>query len=69
MNSFKVFAKSLSNLVHEFWEDFFHKPQLLLAANRLIYFNIFIYLFIYLFFIYLKVDKHQMQLCTLKNSY
>ena len=27
----------------------------------------FIYLFIYLFILYLKVDKHLMQLCTLKK--
>ena len=37
---FKVFAKSLSNLVHDFWENYFHKPKLLLAVNRLIYLNI-----------------------------
>ena len=37
---FKVFAKSLSNLVNDFWEDCFHKLKLLLAANRLIYLNI-----------------------------
>ena len=36
----KVFAKRLSNLVHDFWEDCFRKPKLLLAANRLIYLNI-----------------------------
>ena len=29
----------LSNLVHDFWEDCFHNPKLLLAANRLIYLN------------------------------
>ena len=44
MNSFtrisQVFAKSLSNLVHDFWEDYFYKPNLLLAANRLIYLDI-----------------------------
>ena len=44
MNSFKrifqEFAKSLSNLVHDFWEDCFHEPKLLLAANRLIHLNI-----------------------------
>ena len=43
MNSFKrifkVFAKSLSNLVHHFWGECFHKPKLLLAANRLVYLN------------------------------
>ena len=38
---FKVFAKSLSNLVHDFWEDCFFKPKLLLAANRLICSNLF----------------------------
>ena len=37
---FKVFAESLSNLVHYFWENCFRKPKLLLAANRLIYLNI-----------------------------
>ena len=36
----KVFDKSLINLVHDFWEDCFRKPKLLLAANRLIYLNI-----------------------------
>ena len=36
---FKVFAKSLSNLVHDFWQDCFHNPKLLLAANRLICLN------------------------------
>ena len=35
----KVFAKSLSNLVHDFSEDCFYKSKLLLAANRLIYLN------------------------------
>ena len=44
MNSFthifQIFAKSLNNLVHDFWEDYFRKPKLLLAANRLIYLNI-----------------------------
>ena len=37
---FKVFAKSLSNVVYDFWEDCFHNPKLLLAANTLIYSNI-----------------------------
>ena len=37
---FKVFAKDLSNLVHDFLEDCFPKPKRLLAANRLIYLNI-----------------------------
>ena len=37
---FKVFAESLSNLVHDFWENCFRKRKLLLAANRLIYLNI-----------------------------
>ena len=37
---FRVFAKSLSNLVHDFLEDCFPKTKLLLAANRLIYLNI-----------------------------
>ena len=36
---FKAFAKSLSDLVCDFWEDPFHNPKLLLAANRLIYLN------------------------------
>ena len=36
---FKVFAKSLSNLVHVFWEDCFHNQKLLLAVNRVIYLN------------------------------
>ena len=40
MNFLKVFAKNLSKLVHDFWEDYFYKPELLLAANRSIYFNI-----------------------------
>ena len=40
MNFLKVFAKNLSKLVHDFWEDYFYKPKLLLAANRSIYFNI-----------------------------
>ena len=44
MNSFtrifQGFAESLANLVHDFWEDCFYKPKLLLAANRLIYLNI-----------------------------
>ena len=44
MNSFKqffmVFAKSLSNLFDNFWEDCFRKPKLLLAANKLTYLNI-----------------------------
>ena len=44
MNSFTLifegFAKSLSNLVYDFWEDCFYKPRLLLASNRLIYLNI-----------------------------
>ena len=39
MYFFKVFAESLSNLVHDFWENCFRKPKLLLAANRLIYLN------------------------------
>ena len=39
---FKVFPESLSNLVHDFWENYFRKPKLLLAANRLIYLNILI---------------------------
>ena len=36
----KVFSKSLSNLVHDFWEDCCPNPKLLLAADRLIYLNI-----------------------------
>ena len=40
MYIFKVFAKSLNNVVHNFWENCFRKPKLLLAANRLIYLNI-----------------------------
>ena len=36
----KVLVKSLCNLVHDFWEDCFRIPKLLLAANRLIYLNI-----------------------------
>ena len=36
---FKVCGKSLSNLVHDFWENCFRKPKLLLAANRLISMN------------------------------
>ena len=36
---FKVFAESLSNLVHDFWENCFRQQKLLLAANRLIYLN------------------------------
>ena len=43
MNSFtrifQGFVKSFSNLVHDFWEDCFRKPKLLLAANRLICLN------------------------------
>ena len=43
MNSFtrffQGFAKSLSKLVHDFWKDYFRKPKLLPAANRLIYVN------------------------------
>ena len=35
---FKVFAKSLSNFVLDFWENCFHKPKL--SANRLIYLKI-----------------------------
>ena len=35
----KVFAKSLSNLVHDFWGDCFRNTKLLLAANRWIYLN------------------------------
>ena len=27
----------VSNIVHDFWEDCFRKPKLLLAADRLIY--------------------------------
>ena len=34
---FKVFAKSLSNLVQDFWENSFRKPKQLLAVNRLIW--------------------------------
>ena len=41
---FEVFAKSLSNLFHGFWGDCFPKPKLLLAANRVVYFNISIYI-------------------------
>ena len=37
---FKVFAKSLSNLVHDFCEGFFSKQKLLLAVDRLIYVNV-----------------------------
>ena len=37
--SFKVFPKSSSNLVYDFWEDCFPKPKLILAANRLINLN------------------------------
>ena len=37
---FKILAKSLSNLVHDYWERCFSKPELLLAANRLVYLNI-----------------------------
>ena len=41
MNSFtyifKVFAKSLAEFVHDFWENCFHKPKLLLAANTPFY--------------------------------
>ena len=43
MNSFtRIFQgfSSLSNFVHDFWEDCFYKPKLLLAANRVIYLNI-----------------------------
>ena len=35
----KVFVKSLSNFIYDFWEDSFHKTKLLLAANRLIFLN------------------------------
>ena len=37
---FQGFAKSLSNLVHDFSEDCFHKPRQLFAANNQIYVNI-----------------------------
>ena len=47
----RVFAKSLSNLVHDFWEDCFYKPKLLLAANRQIYLIISIYMS--------KIQKYQ----------
>ena len=51
MNSFtrvfQGFCLDLGNLVHDFWEDCFYKPKLLLAANRLIYLNIFLYIIIF----------------------
>ena len=37
---FKIFAKSLNNLVHDFWENCFRKPKRLLDANSLIYLNV-----------------------------
>ena len=37
---FKAFAKSLSNLAHDLWENYFRKPKQLLAVNRLIYLNV-----------------------------
>ena len=37
---FKVFAKSLSKLAYDFWEDCFHKLKLLLAVKSIIYLNI-----------------------------
>ena len=44
MNSFtrifQGFVKSFINLVHDFWEDCFGKPKLLLPANRLNCLNI-----------------------------
>ena len=44
MNSFthvfQGFSLNLGNLVHDFLEDCFYKPKLLLAATRLIYLNI-----------------------------
>ena len=41
---FQGFAKSLSNLVHDFWEDCFHKPGQLFAANILSYMSILSYI-------------------------
>ena len=35
----QFFANSLSNLLHDFWKDCFHRAKLLLAVNRLIYLN------------------------------
>ena len=35
MNSFTRIFQGLSNLAHDFWENCFHKPKLLLTANRL----------------------------------
>ena len=43
---FNAFAKNLNNFVHDFWENSFRKPKLLLAANRLIYLNISIFEYI-----------------------
>ena len=44
MNSFthvfQGFSLNLGNLVHDFLEDCFYKPKLLLAATKLIYLNI-----------------------------
>ena len=41
MNSFtrifRVFSKCLGKFVHDFWEEWFRKPKLLSAANRLKY--------------------------------
>ena len=37
---FKIFAISLSNLIHEFWEGCFPKPKLLLVVERLIGTNV-----------------------------
>ena len=35
----QFFANSLSNLLHDFWKDCFHRAKFLLAVNRLIYLN------------------------------
>ena len=39
MQGFNNFAKSLSNFFHNFWDNCFSKPKLLLDANMLIYLN------------------------------
>ena len=37
---FQGFAKDLSNLAYDFWEDCFHQPRHLFVANSPIYLNI-----------------------------
>ena len=50
----------------EYFEKY-HEKHIIKKHKGYLFIYLFTYLFIYLFILYLKVDKHQMQLCTLKK--